>query len=80
MQPGIIISLIGCFVALAGWLSGRDKKIMSDSEWKGSVNRALDNILNAAVTTGAGLDKLEEKVNTLSERIAVCEEALRKSD
>lgn len=42
IELGILIAIIGCFVGLAGWLSGRDKKISSDSEWKGEVNAKLD--------------------------------------
>lgn len=38
----LLIALVGCFVGLAGWLSGRDKKLSSDSEWKGEVNAKLD--------------------------------------
>lgn len=42
IEIGLLIAIIGCFVGLAGWLSGRDKKISSDSEWKGEVNAKLD--------------------------------------
>lgn len=42
MEISIIIALIGCFVGLAGWLSGRDKRLSADSEWKGEVNAKLD--------------------------------------
>ena len=41
----ILIALAGCFVGLAGWLSGRDKKITGDAEWRGGVNAKLDTIL-----------------------------------
>ncbi len=33
-----------CFVGLAGWLSGRDKKIASDATWRGEVSTMLKNI------------------------------------
>lgn len=38
----VLIAVAGCFVGLAGWLSGRDKKIAGDSEWKGRVDAKLD--------------------------------------
>ena len=38
----VLIALVGCFVGLAGWLSGRDKKISNDAEWKGAINAKLD--------------------------------------
>ena len=42
IEIGLLIAVIGCFVGLAGWLAGRDKKISSDSEWRGTVNAKLD--------------------------------------
>ena len=42
IEISIIVALVGCFVGLAGWLSGRDKRLSSDSEWKGEVNAKLD--------------------------------------
>ena len=38
----VLIAIVGCFVGLAGWLSGRDKKLSKDAEWKGMVNTKLD--------------------------------------
>ena len=42
VEISLVIALVGCFVGLAGWLSGRDKRLSSDSEWKGEVNAKLD--------------------------------------
>ena len=42
VEISLIIALVGCFVGLAGWLSGRDRRLSSDSEWKGEVNAKLD--------------------------------------
>lgn len=42
IEIGLLIAIIGCFVGLAGWLAGRDKKLSKDSEWKGMVNTKLD--------------------------------------
>ena len=42
IEIGLLIAIIGCFVGLAGWLTGRDKKLSSDSEWRGMVNTKLD--------------------------------------
>lgn len=44
VELGILLAIIGCFVGLAGWLSGRDKKIANDGEWRGGVNAKLDAI------------------------------------
>lgn len=42
IEIGLLVAIIGCFVGLAGWISGRDKKLSADSEWKGEVNAKLD--------------------------------------
>ena len=42
IEIGLLIAIIGCFIGLAGWLSSRDKKLSTDSEWKGMVNTKLD--------------------------------------
>jgi hypothetical protein len=42
VEIGLLIAIIGCFVGLAGWLAGRDKKLSKDSEWRGTVNTKLD--------------------------------------
>lgn len=42
IEIGLLLAIIGGFIGLAGWLSGRDKKIANDSEWKGMVNAKLD--------------------------------------
>jgi hypothetical protein len=65
VEIGILIGVLGCFVGLAGWLSGRDKRIAGDAEWRGTINAKLDLI--------AGLSKnvtsLECKLNEHGERI-----------
>ena len=41
----VLIAVVGCLSALAGWLSGRDKKISGESKWRGSVDAKLDAIM-----------------------------------
>lgn len=55
----ILIAIVGCFVGLAGWLSGRDKKLSKDSEWKGMVNTKLD----LAIGIRQDHDELKETVS-----------------
>lgn len=45
VEIGLLIAIIGCFVGLAGWLAGRDKKLSKDSEWRGMVNTKLDLVI-----------------------------------
>ena len=45
IEIGLISVVIGGFVGLAGWLSGRDRRIAQDAEWRGEVNAKLDTIM-----------------------------------
>lgn len=58
IEIGLLIAIIGCFVGLAGWLAGRDKKLSKDSEWKGMVNTKLD----LAIGIRQDHDELKEMV------------------
>lgn len=71
-EIGIGIALIGCFVGLAGWLAGRDKRIASDAEWKGSVNTKLDIIVGTQKDVAA----VSKTVNDHEGRIRVLEAAI----
>lgn len=70
----LLIAILGGFVGLAGWLSGRDKKIANDSEWKGAVKQQLDNIQEGVVGTQAAIAEIKGDVNAHSDRIARLEE------
>lgn len=59
---GLLITVIGCFIGLAGWLGNRDKKIAQDSEFKGTVNAKLDMVLG-----------IKNDFNRLTERVVVVE-------
>ncbi len=72
---GVLAALAGCFVGLAGWLSGRDKKIGSDGEWKGMVNAKLDDIRNSVSGTSAELAKINSALSAHGERIKAVEES-----
>ncbi len=65
----VLIALIGCFVGLAGWLSGRDKRIANDAEWRGTINAKLDVIVGIS----ADIDKIDTKLNEHGERIKAVE-------
>lgn len=71
----IIISIVGCFVGLAGWLSGRDKKISNDSEWRGSVNTKLDTIIGI----NKDVDELKKNYSEVDKKIAVVEASAKQA-
>ena len=58
IEISILIAIVGCFVGLAGFLRGRDGKIATDAEWKGTINAKLDVI----VGIGQDVKELEDKI------------------
>ena len=73
----IMIAIAGCFVGLAGWLSGRDKKISNDSEWKGTVNAKLDSILSVSGTQGERIEDLAKQVEEQGKTVAAMDQSIR---
>ena len=65
-----LITVIGCFVALAGWLASRDKKLSSDSEWKGTINAKLDVLLTSTQDMGRSHETLKCQVSAQGELLA----------
>ena len=70
-----LIALVGCFVGLAGWLSGRDKKISNDAEWKGAINAKLDVICGVT----QDIKKVEETVSDHGERLSAVEASAKQA-
>lgn len=76
---GLIIAVAGCFVGLAGWLSGRDKKILNDGEWKGTVNTKLDDIKTSVSGTGTELAKINAALSEHGERLTAVESSAKQA-
>ena len=76
---GLLIAVIGCFVGLAGWLSGRDKKIQNDGEWKGTVNTKLDDIKSSVSGTSAELAKINTALTEHGERLTAVESSAKQA-
>lgn len=64
-----LIAIAGCFVGLAGWLAGRDKRISNDAEWRGSVNAKLDMIVGIK----SDVERIDHTVTVQGERLAKVE-------
>ncbi len=69
IEIGIMVSIIGCFVGLAGWLVSREKRVAGDAEWRGSVNAKLDVIVGMR----DALTRVEEQVKDIAQRLAKTE-------
>lgn len=73
VEIGILIAIVGCFVGLAGWLAGRDRKIASDAEWKGTINAKLDVIVGIK----EDVCDLETELHRHGERLTSVEESTK---
>lgn len=69
IEIGLLCTVLGAILALAGWLGNRDKKIANDSEWKGVVNTKLDLAIGIRKDFDALSKKHDEDVSALDERI-----------
>jgi hypothetical protein len=78
VEISLLIAMVGCFIGLAGYLSGRDKKIHADGEWKGEVNTQLRLILDNTSGVSNRVDDLEDKVNEHGERLSVVETSINR--
>lgn len=74
---GLILALVGCFIGLAGWLSGREKRIANDAEWRGIVNTKLDLILIKQEDICSDVDELSAKVGDHGNRLTAVEASLK---
>ena len=79
INVGLLIAIIGCFVGLAGWLAGRDKKILGDGEWKGTVNTKLDDIKTSVSGTNTELGKIGETLKLHGERLTAVESSTKQA-
>lgn len=66
----LLITIIGCFIGLAGWLKSRDSKIANDAEWKGQVNAKLDGILGIR----SDVDDIDKRVREHDKQITSARE------
>jgi len=59
----IAVGIIGAVIGVTGWLSGRDKKISTDGEWRGTVNTKLDTIGTTMVSVLSNVDCVQKTLD-----------------
>ena len=79
IEIATLIAVVGCFVGLAGWLSGRDRKISNDGVWKGTVNTKLDDIKSSVSGTSAELAKINTALSEHGERLTAVESSAKQA-
>lgn len=65
----IMITVVGCFVGLSGWLTARESRISNDGEWRGTVNAKLDTILGI----NSKFEKVEDDIKAHEGRLSKVE-------
>ncbi len=70
IEISILIAVIGCFVGLGRCSKGRDGKIATDAEWKGTINAKLDVIVGRE----QNVKEIDSKVNKHDSRITALEQ------
>lgn len=60
-----LIAMIGCFIGLAGWLAGRERKISNDSEWRGGINAKLDVLITTNTSTAGDVKVHAERLTAV---------------
>lgn len=58
-----LITIVGCFIGVGGWLTSRDKRNANDSEWKGVINTKLDQVVSAT----SDLPMMAKEITEISE-------------
>lgn len=79
VELSLLIAIVGCFIGLGGWLSGRDKKIANDAEWRGAVNAKLDAIRIDIGGVGGDIKALQGSIAEHSERLTAVEESAKQA-
>jgi hypothetical protein len=74
---GLFGLIVGCFVGLAGVLSGRDKKIADNFEWHGVVNTKLDSISDIVKENSVDVKGIQATVTDHCERLSAVEESAK---
>ncbi len=69
----LLITIIGCFVALAGWIASRDSRQQDDGEWRGKIDAKLD-ILCAMKRD---VTRHSEEISRLTERVVAVEQSAK---
>lgn len=65
----LAMAVICCAIGIFGWLSGREKSVGDEAEWRGNVNAKLDLIL----TLQKDIGEVTELVNEHEKRITIVE-------
>jgi hypothetical protein len=76
LETGVLIAIVVCVITYAGYLVTRDRRISSDSEWKGSVSTKLDTIQLTMALLSTDIKAVQEKLGSHNQRIQHIEDLM----
>lgn len=66
IELGLFFTVLGGAIGFLGWMSGRDKTLGQDAEWRGGVNAKLDMILQMQKDIGDMKDSIKNHEGRIS--------------
>lgn len=75
----VLLAVLSTFAAVSGFFAARDKKITGESEWRGRINKSLDDIERKADSICITVSALSGKIEEHSERIAKVESSAKQA-
>lgn len=69
----LVVAALSMIIAAAGWLRNTKGDSASDAEWRGQISAKLDNIMANVTGLSRDIERLDGRVNVLSERMAKVE-------
>ena len=69
----VAVAIASMILAAAGWLRNTKGDSASDAEWRGQISAKLDSIMANVAGLGRDIERLDGRVNILSERVAKVE-------
>lgn len=75
----LTVGVIGCLVGLSGWLRDTKGDSATDAEWRGQISAKLDSIIANVTGQGRDIERLDTRLNALSERMATVEASAKQA-
>ncbi len=73
IEIGLFFTILGGLIGFLGWMSGRDRTLGRDAEWRGGVNAKLDMILQMQ----KDMEEMRNSIKNHEGRISVVESSVK---
>lgn len=75
----LVVAALSMIIAAAGWLRNTKGDSASDAEWRGQISAKLDNIMANVTGLSRDIERLDGRVNSLTERMATVEASAKQA-